>query len=424
MLKTKLLSILIFFILNFICLEILSFFAFYYYKNEVYYLKPANVNQDKLSNPYTAAEAVFHPYYAYLHRVGRQGGWWTTNNVGFQVLTDLIKKDPGCCDYPFVKDDNDIVVAIFGGSVAAGFSLALQKHPEWAQLLSKNPAWNGKRIRILNFAMPGFKQPQQFITLSYWLSLGQQFDLILNIDGFNEVVTSYKNWESGVEPSFPADTLWGSWGRQLDRSAFKDESHSAKFYLAAWHRTEEKEWKLRSENCLMASCFWFSQLISNYSSFRAKRLEIDIQATQQKISLFPTEINSKFSKNFNIHEHTTHYWRSSSKAMSALARDNGSIYLHVLQPNQWWKNSGSYTPLVHDHQYKWVIPLVNDGYPKLVESLSWLNNKNVNTLDATTIFREKSSRDVYIDDCCHFTDNGNEILASKIAEKLVKYLNP
>jgi len=39
----------------------------------------------------------------------------------------------------------------------------------------------------LCFSHEGYKQPQQLLVLSYFLSIGQPFDMVMNIDGFNEV---------------------------------------------------------------------------------------------------------------------------------------------------------------------------------------------------------------------------------------------
>src|SRR4030095_13628597 len=50
----------------------------------------------------------------------------------------------------------------------------------------------------------GYKQPQQLLVLSYFLSIGQTFDLVLNIDGFNEVALGSLNNERGLDISMPS----------------------------------------------------------------------------------------------------------------------------------------------------------------------------------------------------------------------------
>jgi hypothetical protein len=390
--------------------------------NALYFAKRGKVfyfdtrdNKPMQDGAYTAAEAVFHPYYSYIHRTGRSGGWWTTNNVGFQILTKLAQDEPGCCDYPIAKREGEVLVGIFGGSVAAGFALATQGSPEFAKQLARVPAWSGKRIRILNFAMPGFKQPQQLLTLAYYLSLGQHFDLVINIDGFNEVVTSQRNWASGTEPSFPADTLWGEWGRQLEKQALAFDRGTSEQYLGAYLRTVSVDWQRRAEDCSFATCFVFRKTIAGLAGAKAAANQSEARPGEEKRTLFPTAIHSLLGKNFNIFDYTANQWASSSQAMADLLRPTGAVYLHVLQPNQWWQKHGNYEPIANDHVYKWVIELINEGYPRMAAKVPGLAANRVSVLDATAVFRGQAWREVYVDDCCHYTDKGNDILGNAIA---------
>ncbi len=77
-----------------------------------------------------------------------------------QVLTFPVKSASSCCDYPYAKSKDEIIIGVFGGSVATGLVLALQKNPSWAQLFAIDPSWKDKKTKVLNFSMSGFKQPQ------------------------------------------------------------------------------------------------------------------------------------------------------------------------------------------------------------------------------------------------------------------------
>ena len=139
------------------------------------------------------AEAVFHPYVGYVLRATREGDYigetnWKANNRGFHNL--FSDKNDACCDYPYVPDKGEIVMGVFGGSVGSGFALSAQISGTFDKL-GNLPEWRGKKVRVLNFALPGFKQPQQLMTLAYFLNMGQHFDIIVNIDGFNEAVTTF-----------------------------------------------------------------------------------------------------------------------------------------------------------------------------------------------------------------------------------------
>jgi hypothetical protein len=45
------------------------------------------------------------------------------------------------------------------------------------------PLGAGRKFVPLCFSHEGYKQPQQLLVLAYFLSIGQRFDLVLNIDG-------------------------------------------------------------------------------------------------------------------------------------------------------------------------------------------------------------------------------------------------
>lgn len=66
-----------------------------------------------------------------------------------------------------------------------------------------------------------------------------------------------------------------------------------------------------------------------------------------------------------------------------------------------------------------MIELINEGYPRMVEKMPALKEKGVSVLDATAAFRGQAWRDVYVDDCCHYTDKGNSIMASSISAAVV-----
>lgn len=407
-------------VLALIGLELVANGLYYSKHRRIYYTderKPAQ------AGAYTAAEAVFHPYYSFIHRVGRSGGWWTTNNLGFQVLTSLVESDPGCCDIPLARKNDEVIVGVFGGSVAGGFSLAAQKAPEFASRLARIPGWAGKKVRILNFGMPGFKQPQQLNALAYALTLGQHFDLVLNIDGFNEVVTSHRNWAAGAEPSFPSDELWGAWGRQVERLGNPGQPDAGDRYLAAYYESAAVEWRKRAERCTFATCHIVSQLAAGLAKRRAGTLTRESRAMADKQSLFPTAIRPHTPPGFEIHRSTAEQWAAASRAMAAMTQASGGHYLHVLQPNQWWtKPAGTYPPIEREHIYKWVVPLIEQGYPLLAERMTLLAHSGVQVYDASAVFRGAAWRDVYVDDCCHYTDKGNALLATAIAERVAKAL--
>ena len=94
-----------------------------------------------------------------------------------------------------------LVVAVTGGSVARSVAVhgdALRR------ALSKSRRFAGRKVTVLSLAIGGYKQPQQLIVLNYFLSLGAHFDVVVNLDGFNDVVLApSRNVPDGTFPFFP-----------------------------------------------------------------------------------------------------------------------------------------------------------------------------------------------------------------------------
>lgn len=396
-------------------LEVASLGWVYAQRGAVYYAVQRTATSE-VPAALQVPDAVFHPYLGYIHRVGRTGEGWRTNNVGFQVAEPLARDVPDCCDIPHARRDNEVLVGVFGGSVATGFALRSQVDATLARHLQRIPAYRDRPVRVLNFAMPGYRQPQQLMALAYFLTLGQELDIAIEIDGFNEVVTSFRNYQSGVEPSFPADTLWGEWGRQIERQGGRSGAAAAEAGLAGYYRFAAQAWIAESGRCFFAACHLGKAALAKLSAWRAQRLERNLRQTTA--TLFPTTLRNKAAPDFDVFEATADQWRAASIAMANLARQNGTLYLHVVQPNQWWRAAGDYQPIAADHIYAWVIELVNKGYPAIVARTPALKAAGVELLDATLLFKERAARAMYVDDCCHYTDAGNDVLAAAIADQV------
>ena len=147
-----------------------------------------------------------HPYFGPTHRQGHPfdipetlrersttPARLTTNNFGFVAAHD----------YPFVKTNpNQFVIGIFGGSVGAWFcQIGINR---LLDDLKANPYFKGRELVPLCLSHEGYKQPQQLLVLSYFLSIGQAFDLVVNIDGFNEVALASLNHQRGLDISMPS----------------------------------------------------------------------------------------------------------------------------------------------------------------------------------------------------------------------------
>jgi hypothetical protein len=124
-----------------------------------------------------------------------------SNNMGFSSDRD----------FPVAKTEKNFIVGIFGSSIAAFFALEIRR--ELMALINGIPGYELREVIVLDFAMGGYHQPQELLVLNYMLTLGQSFDLIINLDGPTE---AFIGWDKAanfkVHPSMP--NAWFVYGMQ------------------------------------------------------------------------------------------------------------------------------------------------------------------------------------------------------------------
>ena len=189
--------------------ELLALGAYYFQTGWLFYLNPYRARFDIVGGAAAGGltDMGLHPYFGPVHRSGipveipasmqdvapgtprtDTPAGFATNNFGFATPHD----------FPYLKkSEREFVVGVFGGSVGVWFcQLGM---PRVVQELSQRPFFRDRTIVPLCFSHEGYKQPQQAVLLTYFLSIGQQFDLVINLDGFNEVALSRLNQERGFE---------------------------------------------------------------------------------------------------------------------------------------------------------------------------------------------------------------------------------
>ena len=71
------------------------------------------------------------------------------------------------------------------------------------------------------------------MVLAYYLSLGQPLDVVVNVDGFNEILSDAGLLNSGMDIGYPDASLWMELVRFLEGEA--QHAHTAEDYLANYH---------------------------------------------------------------------------------------------------------------------------------------------------------------------------------------------
>lgn len=313
---------------------------------------------------------------------------------------------------------NPLRVGIFGGSVA--FVLSFQGRETLADLVAEAVPERG--VMVESWALGGFKQPQQLMTLTWLLARGKAPEVVINLDGFNDITLPLaENLPRGVNPFYPR-----GWERRVRN--VPDPRYQALLAEAAY--LERRRGRLAagfSRPVLRWSVTW--NFLWRWLDRRAAAAAAEAQARLSAFRL-PEEPYAARGPAFDaegeraLHELVA-LWARSSLQMHRLATAAGGHYLHVLQPNQYVPGSKPLSPeerRIAFHPESPFRAAVESGHPRLRAAGERLAAKGVAFLDLTDVFADHTGS-VYQDTCCHLNPAGNEIVARAIAERLVEELS-
>jgi hypothetical protein len=391
-----------------VCAELLTLVVYYEQTGRLFYTyrKPLPVIEETAQGALTGD--ALHPYFGPIHRPGvRQ----ETNNIGFGSPRR----------YPFERTDaRQFLVGIFGGSVARQF--CDRGTPRMIAALQRNAAFAGRDVVPLCFAHEGYKQPQQLLVLTYFLSIGQQLDLVINIDGFNEVALGTYNNDRGRDISMPSPLHIDPLINLIDRSTMTPAMIQS---LAAIDRDKQRLNELTrrmGENDVAAVNFvlerYFERTLNRYRSELARFGELPPNPPDASLVLVTPAVKPRDAS--TLYEDIAEEWASSSRLMNEVLAARSVPYVHVLQPNQYFtkRKFGDAEARVALNSTTPFKPPVERGYPVLERAGAALKERE-HFFDATAIF-DGEPLAVYDDDCCHYTQRGNDLLADFIASRVVE----
>ena len=411
-------------------LEIAGNLSFLWQNGQFFYTsrRPQPQTPAATANPFMTGDlhAAIHPYFGFVYKpnvdMATRLPHVTFNNHGFLQSADYVRRNPACCTVPSVRSDpNEVIVGVFGGSVAASLAVRMQEDPAFTKALNAIPRFANRPIRILSFALGGHKQPQQLMILTYYLSLGQPFDLIINADGINELYSGVGLLLSGIDIGFPDFSLWQALTSFIDRQA--REAHNPESLLANYHVLMRQRWALRVAQCRTAICYSLARLVQYWHESNART-----DPARDPASLFFFQINQTTAatrgafqpadKNWEgaprVVELVAEHWATTSLVMQGLARSRNILYVHALQPNPWFRRSTPYVSKGSAEGNAYQKRMVPMGYGAFVAKGRTLREQGVNFIDASAVLDEEPSS-VYSDDVGHYMPRGYDLLAAAIA---------
>ncbi len=415
----KIISFIVLLVIALALLELCSFLAFPYLTEKPFDLQALREARESRRDflreklgAYAEEDArlyYLHPYLGYNGRPGRNSFGQVFNEYGF------LGEDP---PFPYKKKEDDFVVAVLGGSVAANFSITGKPYLE-KRLKQLAPELSNKRLVIVNLANGGFKQPQQLMALIYALFLGSEFDFVLNLDGFNDVALAVENLNYNIHPLYPAGLHMGftSKGAEKLDALTVDSLYKLRRVL----KNENKLLRALDKPPWKYSVF-LNALTTIWTERSKKKIELlnITLAKQTQYSVLPDYRGPKPDSSKSPYYLAIDAWLTGSEMIYALSRSKGLPYAHVLQPNQYYDNSkplsANELKIAYTPKFSWSH-IAHETYPLLVKQGKEMVKHNFPFYDATMAF-ENAKEDIYIDVCCHYNERGNELLADDVAKAI------
>ncbi len=410
----------------FICLEALSL-AFYFINQKQFFYTRTQAKEKVVEDIERLGirldESIverLHPFFGY---VLKQGAFTNerlklkVNKHGFFSLYE----------YPFIKTNKkQFIIGVFGGSVANNFALDEYINQLLSKKLQSYPEFADREIVILNFGNGGYKQPQQLLILNYFLALGQELDLVINIDGFNEVALSNLNNKARVEIGIPSV--------QHIQPLTSLASNVSPEVMSAIVQINDNKKQLKAgidklQTCQIALCHAVTSLSVKQSvnNYQQAIVKYDAQVKQSNPDTANSGIvyipkadsvlpdRAAFDKMASL-------WYESSIAMNQILSSRNIPYFHFIQPNQYYPTKRSFTAKEKEIAINKESPYiegVKKGYPVLLSKVDDLRKAGVNVFSAVNIL-DNTKETVYKDACCHYNSVGEEVLANYISSSIIK----
>jgi len=341
---------------------------------------------------------VIHPYLGYVHdpRVEQ------TSPYGISDVSPVQHRSPG-----------KLIVGIFGGSFAEDIAYNMAD----ALAAQLKPFYPSREIVVVKAAIGGYKQPQQLMALTYFTALGGDFDIVINLDGFNDVALPVLENMPQTNPFFPRQ--WHLRMRAAPDPDFLVALGRIRFIdsLSAKWTAAFRSGPLRYS--VTANTLWRigDQLLYNAAVAERARLPQMSSGVNDYAAAGPP---ASYASDEELYAALASAWAESSYDMYALAKAKGIRYIHFLQPNQYLEGTKPMTPderhvaILETHPY---AKSVRTGYPLLRSLGKDLVRRGVEFVDLTGIFA--STREpIYRDNCCHVNGAGQQIVIAAIAKAI------
>lgn len=307
-----------------------------------------------------------------------------TSNADWEVYDSDKSSEPLFHGVSSTARADSIKVLVLGGSVATHLSSGMPGVKENILASSLNTYFNTDRFVVYNAAFGGGKQPQQYFKYLYLDLLGFTPDVVINMDGFNEIALSIgENKSIGNPAIFPrsfslqVNTVGADRScAELNNRLLAMDSKIPLVEFAAWVYVRNCHSKITG----VATQSWW---------LKSMRIDERTDFVKQAISI----------------------WRDSSNSLNEVLSSKKIDYLHVLQPNQYVQGSKNFTDT--EKTFATVSSVWGESVKNYYPLLTGEGLTTKNFRDQRTIFKD-TAETVYSDSCCHFNQKGMSMIVNDL----------
>ncbi len=361
----------------------------------------ASVRDVKKTEVRDNSNYLSHPYRAYVYSRPAHGDALCAWN------TEAVLSFGGSAAREFSPDR--MVVGLFGDSIA--FELGLSSS-SLLKKLQEAPAFRGKEVRLVNAATLSGRMPMQFYTLSYLLASGYHFDVVVNLDGFNEL-----NPARDANIIYPI--IWAHLFPSLDDLGRYDLLAKARIVETTRQRLAQRmNDSLFGRNSAVVNLLW--SVVDRRLGWRSYSLDQELHSRaggmdelREYITAGPRNEAAERDPS-QLKNEMIRMWLEGSSMMGRLAHSRGARYVHILQPNPYWPD-GKVLSAEEARLYNGKLRGVDwipDGYRQVLA-------QQREAVDPTPIFRDVRET-VYKDEVGHMTALGNDLLADHVVREVAR----
>jgi hypothetical protein len=302
------------------------------------------------------------------------------------------------------KSASTINVLFLGGSVAEQCAGELKQG-----LSSLGEIFQNRQVVVVSAAIGGYKQPQQLYVLSYLALMGAEFDIVINLDGFNEVyVAGRDNRFHGSNPFYPV--YW----KVLAQSAPSMQVLKDGGVIAILESLNKTLARPLFRHSVFSLVLW--DTLNEIITRKVTEKTIQVASIGAQDLSGPT---FDYSNNERLVTELVRVWADSSRQIANLSKLYGFQYFHFLQPNHFIHTKR----LTKEEELLGLCAscegetsmenLVQKAFPMMSARAQLLEQSGENFKDLSPIFKDES-RHIYGDKSCHFTPAGNKLIVEHI----------